>query len=111
MVKGTLQPRKCLMIWKLGNNMYHKHYTKRFQKSFKKVIHSGKIKREEIESVVDTLASGQKLTPKYQDHFLHGSQVGLRECHIRGNILLIYEIKDRELVLVLINIGSHSEVL
>jgi mRNA interferase YafQ len=91
--------------------MYHKHYTKRFQKSFKKVIRSGKIKKEEVELVVNTLASGQKLAHKYQDHLLHGSLAGLRECHIRGNILLIYEIKDKELVLVLINIGSHSELL
>ena len=91
--------------------MYHKHYTKRFQKSFKKIIHSGKIKREEVEFVADTLASGNKLISKYQDHALHGSQRGLRECHIRGNILLIYEIKDLELVLVLINIGNHSELL
>ena len=91
--------------------MYHKNYTKRFQKSLKKVIHSGKIKREEIELVVDTLASGQKLTPKFQDHFLHGSLAGVRECHIRGNILLMYQIKNQELVLVLIDIGNHSELL
>lgn len=91
--------------------MYYKHYTKRFQKSFKKVIHSGKIKRHEVEFVVDALASGNKLSLKYQDHLLHGSLAGLRECHIRGNILLIYEIKNKELILVLINIGSHSELL
>lgn len=90
--------------------MYHKYYTKRFQKSLKKVIHSGKIKREEVEFVVDALASGQKLTPKYQDHFLHGSLAGLRECHIRGDVLLIYQIKNKEFVLVLIDIGNHSEL-
>ena len=91
--------------------MYHKHYTKRFQKSFKKVIYSGKITREEVELVVDMLVSGNKLISKYQDHSLHGSLAGLRECHIRGDILLLYEIKNKELVLVLINIGSHSELL
>ncbi|MEI8174736.1 MAG: type II toxin-antitoxin system mRNA interferase toxin, RelE/StbE family [bacterium] len=90
--------------------MYYKHYTKRFQKSFKKVIRSGKIKKEEVAFVVDVLASGDKLTPKYQDHSLHGSMVGLRECHVRGNILLIYQIKNQELVLVLIDIGNHSEL-
>ena len=90
--------------------MYYKHYTKRFQKSFKKVIHSGKIKKEEIEFVIDILASGDRLSPKYQDHALHGSLDGFRECHIKGNLLLMYYIKNQELVLVLFNIGTHSEL-
>ncbi|MEK7219464.1 MAG: type II toxin-antitoxin system YafQ family toxin [Patescibacteria group bacterium] len=90
--------------------MYHKHYTKRFQKSFKKVIHSGKIRREEIEFVINILASGGKLTAKYQDHLLHGSFDGFHECHVKGDILLIYYIKNQELVLVLFDIGSHSEL-
>lgn len=90
--------------------MYHKHYTKRFQKSFKKVIRSGKIRREEVELVIDTLASGQKLAQIYKDHLLHGSLRGFHECHIRGDILFIYEIKNQELVLVLFDIGTHSEL-
>jgi len=88
--------------------MYHKHYTKRFQKSFKKVIHSGKIKREEVEFVINILASGSKLAPKYQDHLLHGRFDGFRECHVKGDLLLVYYIKDQELVLVLFDIGTHS---
>ncbi|HEY4494408.1 MAG TPA: type II toxin-antitoxin system YafQ family toxin [Candidatus Paceibacterota bacterium] len=90
--------------------MYHKHYTKRFQKSFQKVIRSGKISREEIELVINILASENKPAPKYQDHLLHGSLSGLRECHIKGNLLLIYYIKNKELVLVLFDIGNHSEL-
>lgn len=90
--------------------MYHKHYTKRFQKSFKKVLRSGKIKRTEIESVINILVSGKKLAPQYQDHFLHGSLINLRECHIKGDLLLIYYIKNQELVLVLFDIGNHSEL-
>ena len=90
--------------------MYHKHYTKRFQKSFKKVIHSGKIKREEVELVIDILAKGKELPLKYKDHFLHGSLAGLHECHIKPDLLLIYQIKNKELVLILLDIGSHSEL-
>lgn len=90
--------------------MYHKHFTKRFQKSFEKVIRSGKIKREEVELVIDVLASGAKLASKYQDHLLHGSFLGFRECHIKGNLLLVYYIKNQELVLVLFDIGNHSEL-
>ncbi|OGI95542.1 hypothetical protein A2917_03255 [Candidatus Nomurabacteria bacterium RIFCSPLOWO2_01_FULL_42_17] len=90
--------------------MYHKHYTKRFQKSFKKVIRSGKIKREEVEFVINILASGDKLAPNYQDHPLHGRFDGFRECHVKGDLLLMYYIKNQELVLVLFDIGTHSEL-
>jgi len=90
--------------------MYYKHYTKRFQKSFKKVIRSGKIKREEVELAIDTLASGDKLDPKYQDHFLHGSLNSFHECNIKPDLLLIYQIKNQELVLILFDIGTHSEL-
>ena len=90
--------------------MYYKHYTKRFQKSYKKIIRSGKIKRQEIEGVVKVLAEGSTLSPKYKDHLLHGSMAGLHECHIRPDVLLIYQIKAKEFVLVLLNIGSHSEL-
>ncbi|MEK7564568.1 MAG: type II toxin-antitoxin system YafQ family toxin [Patescibacteria group bacterium] len=90
--------------------MYYRHYTKRFQKSFKKIARSGKIKREEVEFVIDVLASVQKLDRKYQDHPLQGNFEGFRECHIRPDILLIYYIKNQELVLVLFDMGTHSEL-
>jgi len=90
--------------------MYHKYYTKRFQKSLKKIIRSGKIEREEVEFVVNILASGRKLTSEYQDHLLHGRFNGFRECHIKSDLLLIYYIKNQELVLVLFDIGTHSEL-
>lgn len=90
--------------------MYLKYYTKRFQKSFRKVLRSGKISREEVEFVIDILASGQKLSSEFRDHSLHGSYEDLRECHIRGDILLIYKIEKQKIVLVLFDIGNHSEL-
>ncbi|MFZ2521945.1 MAG: type II toxin-antitoxin system YafQ family toxin [Minisyncoccia bacterium] len=90
--------------------MYKKIFTKRFEKSLKKVMHSGKIKRVEIETAVEILASGKTLPLKYKDHSLHGSMHNLRECHIKGDLLLVYQIRKRELVLILIDIGNHSEL-
>lgn len=90
--------------------MYLKFYTKQFQKSFNKALRSGKVKRENIEFVIDLLASGSILGPGFQDHSLHGKYDGFRECHIRGDILLVYKIEKQKLVLVLFDIGSHSEL-
>jgi mRNA interferase YafQ len=63
-----------------------------------------------VESVVQILASGKKLDPRYKDHQTQGDFEGFRECHIRGDLLLIYKIEKDKLILVLINIGSHSEL-
>ena len=90
--------------------MYVKFYTKQFQKSFNKFLHSGKIKRSDIDLTIDMLASGASLDPTYKDHALHGEYYGYRECHIHGNILLVYKIERQKLVLVLFDLGSHSKL-
>jgi len=84
--------------------------TKQYKKSFKKLKHSGKFNETELNNIIDILCRGEKLHPIYKDHDLHGKYAGCRECHIRGDILLIYEIKNKELVLVLIDVGNHSEL-
>ncbi len=84
--------------------------TKQYEKSFKKLKHSGKFDDTELNKVIDTLCRLEKLHAIYQDHDLHGEYEGYRECHIHGNILLIYRAEGEKLVLVLFNIGSHSEL-
>lgn len=90
--------------------MYYKFYTTRFQKSLKKVLRSGRIKRQDVETVTDILASGDLLPAKFQDHPLHGDYEGFRECHIKFDLLLVYKIKDQKLILILFDIGTHSEL-
>lgn len=90
--------------------MYRIYPSKQFERSLKKVLHSGKIKEKEISEVIKLLASGNILPPKYKDHALHGAMDRQRECHIRGDVLLIYKIEERQLILILVNIGSHSEL-
>jgi mRNA interferase YafQ len=84
--------------------------TKQYKKSFKKLKHSGKFNEIELNKVIDKLCTGENLGLNYQDHELHGGYIGCRECHIKGDLLLIYQIKNKELVLVLIDIGSHAEL-
>ena len=84
--------------------------TKQYEKSFKKLKHSGKFNEAVLNKVIDTLCLGNKLDAIYQDHDLHGEYSGYRECHIKGDILLIYRVEANKLVLVLFDIGSHSEL-
>ena len=80
-----------------------------FRKSLKRILKSGRFDRDEIQNVVEKIAN-EKLDAKYEDHHLSGDMKDLRECHIRSDLLLIYKIEGNNLVLVLVNIGSHSDL-
>ncbi len=84
--------------------------SKNFDKSLNKVLASGKVTLQEIEKVIDMFINEKKLPPKYRDHALTGDWKGYRECHIQGDLLLIYRIENDQLVLVLVDIGSHSQL-
>ena len=60
--------------------------------------------------IVDQLSEGIELDPKYKDHKLYGDLSGKRECHIEPDFLLIYQILEKDIVLVLVRVGSHSEL-
>ena len=66
---------------------------------------------KKLETVIDLLAGGKTLEPKYRDHELVGDYKGFRECHIQPDWLLIYQIQQDVLVLVLARTGSHSDLL
>ena len=56
------------------------------------------------------LASGKKLSEKYQDYKLLGNFLGCRECHLKPDLLLIYKINNSILEVALIRTGSHSKL-
>lgn len=63
-----------------------------------------------LNTVIQTLANGETLDPKYKDHPLIGNFVDFRECHIKPDWLLIYRIDDEELELYLFRTGTHSDL-
>lgn len=89
--------------------MYKIVRTKDFERSYGKLKRSG-IKEQvisDIRNVIDSLALGKSLPAKHQDHKLTGYFEGYRECHVRPNLLLIYQIDQGNLILALVDIGSH----
>ncbi len=85
--------------------------TKNFEKSYKRIKRSGKLKKRDVESIeemLEILASNQRLPTSYRDHQLKGELQDYRECHIKGDLLLVYQIRKKELVLILLEIGTHS---
>lgn len=63
-----------------------------------------------LEVVVNMIASGQKLPSRYRDHALIGEYKNCRECHLKPDWLLIYELEDNDLLLYLMRTGSHSDL-
>jgi len=91
--------------------MYRIYRTRGFKKSFERVRQSGKLKEQVKASFVqaiNTLAEGEKLPDKYKDHQLTGELGSLRECHVKGDLLLVYQIRKNELLLILVDIETHS---
>lgn len=62
-----------------------------------------------VELVVDMLAVDLPLPPANRDHPLTGEWSGYRECHVRGDLLLVYRKPDQA-TLQLARLGSHSEL-
>lgn len=84
----------------------------KFNKQLKKIIKQGK-KIEKLSEVVKKIANGEILDSKYRDHALQDTKYyrNCRECHIESDWLLVYKIKEDEIILYLVETGSHSDIL
>ena len=91
--------------------MYQIVRTKDFEKSYKRIQRSGTLKskaKSDLSHVITLLAGGKELPAEYKDHQLSGELKKYRECHIKGDLLLVYQIRKSELFLVLVDFGTHS---
>ena len=83
----------------------------KFNKQLKKIVKQGKdIKK--LTNVIKLLANGEMLDAKYRDHALSDNKYfrNCRECHIEPDWLLVYKYKANEIILYLVETGTHSEL-
>ncbi|WP_187850179.1 type II toxin-antitoxin system YafQ family toxin [Helicobacter pylori] len=78
-----------------------------FKKDFKKLVKNG-FDDSVLKEVILTLRKKEPLPPPFKDHALKRKWKPFRECHIKPDILLVYLVKDDELILL--RLGSHSEL-
>jgi mRNA interferase YafQ len=70
----------------------------------------------DLKLLIATLASDATLGAKLRDHALAGHWKGYRDCHVRPDLVLIYQLVDGDGTtdnparLVLTRLGSHSEL-
>ncbi len=76
-----------------------------YKKDFKKLVKNG-FDDSVLKEVI--LRKKEPLPPPFKDHALKGVWKPYRECHIKPDVLLVYLVKDDELILL--RLGSHSEL-
>ena len=87
------------------------NYTTQFERDFKLVKRNPNYKNFEalLEDLVIDLQNDSTILAKFQDHSLLGEYKECRECHLKPDLLLIYEKPDRT-TLTLIRLGSHAQL-
>jgi mRNA interferase YafQ len=62
-----------------------------------------------LAAVIVPLMQDEALAERHYDHPLSGEWAGFRDCHVKPDLVLIYEKPDDE-TLRLVRLGSHSEL-
>ena len=65
---------------------------------------------ELFRQVAEMLENTGTLPSLYSPHKLSGKYVGLWECHIQPDWLLIWEQRDDELIMLMTRTGTHADV-
>lgn len=79
----------------------------RFRKDLDLLVKRG-IDIGPVEETIGCLLRKETLPPNAKPHPLKGSWNKYRELHIGGDLLLIYQLTKKELVLV--RVGNHSDL-
>lgn len=87
--------------------------TKRFLKDLAKVSKSSKPStlktiKENLKEALKYIVAQKPLPPEYRDHKMDRAYLGYRDCHILGDVVLVYQVDQENNVVNLNRIGSHS---
>lgn len=85
--------------------------TNQFKRDYKRELkgqHRATLEGDLVE-VVKALARDVPLAERYHDHALTGDWKNFRDCHIKPDLVLIYQ-KPNDEILQLVRLGSHSEL-
>ena len=82
-------------------------YTNRFKKDYKQAM-SRSLDISLIDSIMDDLINEKPLAKKHRDHALSGNYIGCRECHIKPDWLLIYQVGNG--IIAFERTGTHSDL-
>ena len=93
----------------LEKTFFQIQITNRFKKSLE-LAYRRNLDLELLKEVIHTLAKGEKLDAKHCAHTLEGYRVVIWECHVKPDWLLLWQQINDELLLILLDTGSHSDL-
>jgi mRNA interferase YafQ len=82
--------------------------TTRFKKDYKREAKTDAALDDVLVPVIELLMTDADLPEHLRDHPLTGNWKGYRDCHVKPDLVLIYDRTDE--VLSLVRLGSHSEL-
>ena len=84
-------------------------YSRSFEKDWEKLTHSGKQDMQRLKAAMTLLiANDGPLPAEWLDHELGGDWEDHRECHAKGDLLLIYRLDGDKVTFV--RAGTHSDL-
>jgi len=89
--------------------MYKLTYTHQFKKDLRKCQKRG-LDMQALHQVIRLLAETGTLPQEYRPHMLAGTHKNIWECHIKPDWLLLWKQNDEELILIMTNTGTHSDI-
>ncbi len=84
-------------------NSFKRDYKRELKGEFRSYL------SEEMANVQELLCADKPLAPRHKDHKLIGKWLGCRECHVKPDLLLIYQ-KTGDNLLTFVRLGTHSEL-
>lgn len=64
---------------------------------------------DELFPLIERLANDMSLEARFRDHSLSGKWKDHRDCHVKPDLILIYQKPDPTIIR-LVRLGSHSEL-
>ena len=88
---------------------YNVLISNQFKKDFKRCMKRG-LNMQLVTEAMDILAEEGSLPLRYRPHKLKADKRGLWECHIQPDWLMTWEQDDRQLTLLFLQTGTHSDL-
>ena len=83
--------------------LYNSHYKRTARGRYRATLDA------DLVPVLVALANDRLLKPRHRDHDLTGDWKDYRDCHVKPDLVLIYQKPDAD-TLRLVRLGSHSEL-
>jgi mRNA interferase YafQ len=89
--------------------VYSLEFTKQYLRDLK-LSRKRNLDEEKLNQLIKILISEDNIPTQYKSHVLTGNYLGLNECHISPDWLLIYSKNKTVKLITLVRTGTHSDL-